>query len=57
MRAYALADVGDHLAVDVFLRREDAFEALEDALRDEPRWAGNLHVVPIELDERDVSLN
>jgi hypothetical protein len=57
MRAYALADVGGHLAVDLFLRREDAFEALEDALRDEPRWAGNLHVVPIELDERNVSAN
>jgi hypothetical protein len=57
VRAYALADVGGHLAVDVFLRREDVFEALEDALRDEPRSAGNLHVVPIEPDGRDVSAN
>jgi hypothetical protein len=29
----------------------------EDALRDEPDWAGLLSVVPIELDERDLSAN
>jgi hypothetical protein len=57
MRAYALVDLGDHLAVDVFLRREDAFAALEEALRDEPGWAGALYVEPIEFDERDISAN
>jgi hypothetical protein len=31
--------------------------ALEDAIKDEPDWAGNLRVVPIELDEQDVSPN
>ena len=57
MRAYALAELGDRLAVDVFVRREDAWDALEDALKDEPSWAGTLFVAPIELDERDVSAN
>jgi hypothetical protein len=42
---------------DVFVCREDAFEALDEALRDEPQWAGTLFVAPIELDERDVSSN
>jgi hypothetical protein len=57
VRAYALVDLGDPLAVDVFLRREDAFAAIEDAVGDEPKWAGLLYVEPIELDERDVSAN
>ena len=42
--------------MDVFVRREDAWEALEDALRYEPDWAGTLFVASIELDERDVSV-
>jgi hypothetical protein len=41
----------------VFLRREDAYAALKDAVRDEPDWANLLFVVPIELDERRVSTN
>jgi hypothetical protein len=57
MRAYALADICDRLAVDIYLPREDAFAELEEVLRDEPDWAGLLYVTPIELDERDVSLN
>ena len=57
MRAYVLAELGDRLAVDVFVRKEDAFEALEDATQDEPGWTGMLFVAPIELDERDVSAN
>ena len=55
MRAYALVELGDSEAIDLFLREEDAEAALEDALRDEPgvgrhavRRAGG-------LDERDVS--
>jgi hypothetical protein len=57
VRAYALVDLGDHLAIDVFLRREDAFAAVEDAVADEAQWAGLLYVEPIELDERAVSAN
>lgn len=57
VRFYALADLGDRLALDVYLRREDAFADLEEFLRDEPDRAGLLHVVPIELDERVFSQN
>lgn len=55
MRAYALVELGDSEAIDPFLREEDAQAALENALNDEPGWAGTLTVEPIELDERDVS--
>jgi hypothetical protein len=57
VRAYALAEIRDDNAVDVFVRREDAFAALEDAINDEPDWARILYVAPIELDEREVSPN
>ena len=57
MRAFALAEIGDREAIDVFLRREDAWAALAEILRMSPDWAASLFVVPIELDERDVSLN
>jgi hypothetical protein len=30
VRAYALVEIGDPKAVDVFLRREDAFAAVEE---------------------------
>jgi hypothetical protein len=57
VRAYALVEDGDREAIDVFLRREDAVAALEGCVRDEPDWEGLFHVVPIELDERNVSAN
>ena len=57
MRAFVLVEIGDSEAIDLFLREEDAQAALEDALHDEPGWAGTLTVEPIELDERDVSTN
>ena len=57
MRAYALVELGDSEAIDLFLREEDTQAALEDVLHDEPGWAGTLTVEPIELDERDVSSN
>jgi hypothetical protein len=52
-----LAELGDRLGVDVFVSSEDAFEALDDALREEPGSAGILFVAPIELDERQLSVN
>ena len=55
MRAFALAEIGDSEAIDVFLRREDAWAALAEILEDEPDWAGSLFVVPIELDERKLA--
>jgi hypothetical protein len=57
VRAYALVELGDPEAIDLFLREEDAQAALEDALRDEPGWAGTLSVEAVELDERDMSSN
>ena len=57
MRAFALAEIGRSEAIDVYLRREDAWAALEEILNDEPDWAGALFVTPIELDERELSLN
>ena len=41
----------------VFVRKEDALRALEDAVSDKPSWARTLLVVPIELDERDIPPN
>jgi hypothetical protein len=57
VRAYALVELGDSEAIDLFLREEDAERALEEALVDEPGWAGTLSVEPVELDERDASPN
>ena len=57
MRAYALAEIGRNEAIDVYLRREDAWAALEEILNDHPDRAGGLFVTPIELDERELSLN
>ena len=57
MRAFALAEIGRSEAIGVYLRREDAWAALEEILNDEPDWEGTLFVAPIELDERELSLN
>jgi hypothetical protein len=50
-------EIGDEQAVDVFVRKEDAFHALEDVMRNEPSWIGNFFVTPIELDESKPSTN
>ena len=57
VRAWALVELGDSEAIDLFLREEEARAALEDALRDEPDCVGLLYVKPVELDERDISPN
>jgi hypothetical protein len=57
MRAWALVELGDDEAIDVFVRKEDALKALEDACTDEPQWEGTLFVTPIELDESKSSGN
>jgi hypothetical protein len=43
--------------LDLFLTREAAEAELREILLDEPEWVNVLRVVPIELDERDVSAN
>jgi len=50
MRAWALVEMGDRAAIDVFLSRDEAEQALADCLRDEPQWQGLLHVEEIELE-------
>jgi hypothetical protein len=57
VRAFALVELGDPEAIDLFLREEDARRALKEALGDEPGWASVLRVEEIELDEREVSAN
>jgi hypothetical protein len=41
----------------LFLTQEAAEAELREILEDEPEWANVLRLVPIELDERDVSAN
>jgi hypothetical protein len=57
VRAYALVELGDSEAVDLFLREEDARRALDEILSDEPEWAGLFYVERVELEERNVSPN
>jgi hypothetical protein len=58
MQVYALTSTqvaGETL--DLFLTQDAAEAELREILEDEPEWANVLRVVPIELDERDVSAN
>ena len=57
MRLYALTELHDPEAIEVFITEADAQRALEDCLRDEPEWLGPLHVEEIELSADKFSLN
>jgi hypothetical protein len=57
MRWYALIEVGDREAIEVFLRPDEAERALEDCLRDEPDWRGLLRVEEIEFSVTSESPN
>jgi hypothetical protein len=59
MRLYALTELHDPEAIELFITEEDARRALEDCLRDEPRRRGRLEVkeVEVELDHEHTSLN
>jgi hypothetical protein len=57
MHAFALVELGDSEAIELFLREEDARRALEEILGDEPQCVGLLCVEAIELDERAASAN
>jgi hypothetical protein len=50
MRLYALTELHDPEAIELFITEEDARRALEDCLRDEPQWRGLLEVKEVELD-------
>ena len=57
MRLFALTELRDPEAIELFLTEEDAKRALEDCLRDEPDWCGLLRVEEIELSADKTSLN
>ena len=57
MRLYALTELHDPEAIELFITEEDARRALEDCLRDEPQWRDPLEVTEVELDHEHTSLN
>ncbi len=58
MQVYALTSTQLlHETLDLFLTREAAETELREILLDEPDWKEVLRVIPIELDERDLSAN
>jgi hypothetical protein len=57
MRAWALVELGDHEAIDVFVRKEDALKALEMPSAMSRNGVARLLVVPIELDDSNTSEN
>jgi hypothetical protein len=58
VQVYALASTRvASETLDLFLTREAAEAELREILEDEPEWINVLHVMPIELDERDLSAN
>jgi hypothetical protein len=54
---YALTEVHDPEAIELFITEEDARRVLDDCLRDEPQWRGRLEVTEVELGHEHTSLN
>jgi hypothetical protein len=57
VRAFALIELGDNEAIDVFLRRETPTTCSTRSWPMNHSGVGMLYVAPIELDERNTSLN
>ena len=57
MRLYALTEVHDPEAIELFITEEEARRALEDCLREEPQWSDRLEVTEVALDHEHPSLN
>ena len=57
MRQYALVEAGDPEAIDLYLCEQDAQQALEDRLRDEPEWRGLLRIEEVEFSGASLSPN
>jgi hypothetical protein len=49
VRIHALIESGDPNAIDVYLCEQDAQQALDDCLRDEPQWRGLLRIMEVDL--------
>ncbi len=50
MRLYALTELHDPEAIELFITEEDARRALDDCLRDERQWRDRLDVTEVEFD-------
>jgi hypothetical protein len=46
---WGLAGAGSSTAIELYLTRAEAEQALADVLTDEPGWEGFLFVAPVEL--------
>jgi hypothetical protein len=57
MHLYALTELHDPEAIELFITEQDARHALEHCLLDEPQWRGRLEVTEVELDHENTSLN
>jgi hypothetical protein len=57
MRLYALIELHDPEAIELFITEEDARRAPEDCLRDEPEWRGLLRIEEIEFSGASSSQN
>jgi len=49
VKLYALVEVDDTKAIDLFLSQGDAEQALSDCLLDEPEWRDTLRIAVVEL--------
>lgn len=57
MRLYALAELHDPQAIELFITEEDARRALDECLQDQAESRGVLEVKEIALDHERTSLN
>jgi hypothetical protein len=57
VRLYALTELHDPEAIELFISEPDAQRALTDCLRDESQWHGRLEVKEVELEHEHTSLN
>jgi hypothetical protein len=49
VRFWALVETGDRETIEMFVRSEDAEQALADCLSDQPEWQGLLRLEELEL--------
>jgi hypothetical protein len=57
MRLYALTELHDPEAIELFITEQDAQRALEIVCGTSPQWSGRLEVTEVELDHEQTSLN
>jgi hypothetical protein len=58
VQAFALvSDLGGNEAVEIYVREQDAVEALDAAVWDVPQWVNVLHVERVDLNDLTPGLN